>query len=507
MLKNSIKTTTVAFPYTGDYRVDVLLEGPREDGFAWQPEISAGESRSISYSFAETLLYFAGEDAGGFLPLTPDQRSSVRNIFDYFATVSPIIFTEVQESLSDKSEYGQIRIGNNQQEVSDGYAVMPGALMDETEGDLFLATDKMEADLSRGSYEYATIIHELGHSLGLAHPGNYSTGESFGLKLGNYLGESEDSLAISMMTYVEHHQGLDRIDLAPWDLLAMDYLYGLSLVEVSDTFYLVTDSWGDYLQTIRDDGGIDTVDLSAVSTPTFIDLRASASWSVGLAGIHARSDYIGLPAEANVQIAFGTVLENVIGSNQADVIVGNSANNRLMGGLGNDEIRGGAGIDVAVYNELRTSVTKSSNSWSVLGDSLFEIERIHFSDIKLALDLFGPSGEVAKVVAVVLGADGLSNKNYIGAGLKLFDSGASLESVCEIALITAGKFSNEDVVALLYVNLYGATPSTSAAQPYIDALNAGKYTKGFLAAKAAELTDDLGILDLVGLSHTGIEYI
>ena len=45
------------------------------------------------------------------------------------------------------------------------------------------------------------------------------------------------------------------------------------------------------------------------------------------------------------------------------------------------------------------------------------------------------------------------------------------------------------------------------AQPFIDALNNGEYSKGVLAAAAAELTDDLGVIDLVGLAETGIEYV
>ena len=122
-------------------------------------------------------------------------------------------------------------------------------------------------------------------------------------------------------------------------------------------------------------------------------------------------------------------------------------------------------------------------------------------------DISGSLGQTAKVLAAVIGEEGLSNKEYVGIGLQLFDAGQSLAKVCELALTAVGATTNEDVVNLLYTNLYGEAPTADVAQPFIDALNNGGFTKGSLAAAAAELTDDLGVIDLVGLAETGIEYI
>ncbi|NVK42691.1 MAG: calcium-binding protein [Oceanospirillaceae bacterium] len=49
--------------------------------------------------------------------------------------------------------------------------------------------------------------------------------------------------------------------------------------------------------------------------------------------------------ENNVAIAWGTVIENVIGSDFDDIIEGNTADNELKGGGGNDTLDGGAGSD------------------------------------------------------------------------------------------------------------------------------------------------------------------
>ncbi|MDB2620165.1 hypothetical protein N9Y18_07960, partial [Litoricolaceae bacterium] len=148
-----------------------------------------------------------------------------------------------------------------------------------------------------------------------------------------------------------------------------------------------------------------------------------------------------------------------------------------------------------------------SNDVSRFADILIDVERLRFTNTNLAIDLEGSAGQTAKTLAAVLGSDSLSNKQYVGVGLQLFDAGQSLATVCGLALQAAGASTNEQVVNTLYSNLYGEAPTAELAQPFVDALDAGTYSQGFLAATAAELTDDLGVIDLVGLAETGIEYV
>ncbi|MDB2425684.1 VCBS repeat-containing protein [Litoricolaceae bacterium] len=124
-----------------------------------------------------------------------------------------------------------------------------------------------------------------------------------------------------------------------------------------------------------------------------------------------------------------------------------------------------------------------------------------------AYDAAGSAGQTAKTLAAVIGEEGLSNKEYVGIGLQLFDAGQSLATVCELALNAVGATTNQDVVTTLYSNLYGESPSDDQLQEYVELLDQGVFTKGSLAAAAAELTDDLGVINLVGLAETGIEYV
>ncbi|MDJ0724130.1 MAG: S8 family serine peptidase [Prochloraceae cyanobacterium] len=83
-------------------------------------------------------------------------------------------------------------------------------------------------------------------------------------------------------------------------------------------------------QIINDLEGIDTINAAAVTSDSLIDLR---------------SGQISTIATRNIQIASGTVIENAIAGDGADLIIGNAVANDLFGGRGNDTIDGGVGND------------------------------------------------------------------------------------------------------------------------------------------------------------------
>lgn len=195
------------------------------------------------------------------------------------------------------------------------------------------------------------------------------------------------------------------------------------------------------------------------------------------------------------------------GGSDSDFIYGTPINDVLIGGGGVDIYQPFGRSDRFAIEATADGFSLSDREGLLGLDQLKTVERIHFYDKKLAIDLSGSAGQVSKTLAAVIGEEGLSNKEYVGIGLQLFDAGQSLATVCELALTAVGATTNEEVVNLLYTNLYSEAPTADVAQPFIDALNNGGFTKGSLAAAAAELTDDLGVIDLVGLAETGIEYV
>lgn len=190
-----------------------------------------------------------------------------------------------------------------------------------------------------------------------------------------------------------------------------------------------------------------------------------------------------------------------------DRIYGLGGNDTIFISAGRDLIDGGSGIDRVVFPSEQVAIQLTDIGY-VLGDiTLINVERIEFSDVSLALDLDGLAGQTAKTLASVIGEEGLSNKQYVGIGLQLFDAGHSLAAVCELALNALGAITNEEVVTTLHTNLFGEAPSHDQLQEYVGWLDQGVVTKGSLAAAVAELTVDVGIVDLIGLAETGIEYI
>jgi subtilisin-like proprotein convertase family protein len=110
--------------------------------------------------------------------------------------------------------------------------------------------------------------------------------------------------------------------------------------DVDDNYYY-TDEFGTVSsasavrQTLIDsDGGIDTINLAALSTGASINLDS------GVENVVAGSSFV---------IAAGTIIEGVIGSWSNDTIVGNTSNNILIGNAGNDSLRGGD------YNPILTT--------------------------------------------------------------------------------------------------------------------------------------------------------
>ncbi len=214
------------------------------------------------------------------------------------------------------------------------------------------------------SYSLQTYIHEIGHALGLGHPGDYPrTGqEAEDVTYATDAKFLNDSWQASVMSYFDQTDNT-YIDadyafaVTPMvaDIIAVQNLYGFGIINPGDTVYGYESNVGGYLGqlfaamsgeqpdanvyaggpvalTIHDSGGDDRIDLRWDPDDQRIDLGAE--------GI---SDVLGLTG--NLIISRGTVIENFIAGAGNDVVTGNDADNVLQGTLGDDTLAGGAGDD------------------------------------------------------------------------------------------------------------------------------------------------------------------
>lgn len=181
-----------------------------------------------------------------------------------------------------------------------------------------------------------TIIHELGHAMGLTHPGSYN-----GILDRSKIDSHEDSQSHSVMSYRgEHttyanHGGFRASAPQLDDIYAYQSKYGVNhQTRKDDTTYGFNSNTGrDFLSVntkhdkmvaaIWDGGGNDTLDFSGYSQDQKISLEEGTF-----------SDVDGL--KGNVSIAYGATIENAKGGTGNDWLVGNAANNELRDGDGND---------------------------------------------------------------------------------------------------------------------------------------------------------------------------
>jgi Ca2+-binding RTX toxin-like protein len=213
--------------------------------------------------------------------------------------------------------------------------------------------------LEAGGLGFVTLVHELGHGLGLAHP--HDIGGTSTVMIG--VGEADDSLGWfdlnqGVFTTLSYNDGwrtgaqgrppLDTYGLQAGpmalDIAVLQAKYGANTGHrTGDDVYVlpgVNGAGAGYL-AIWDAGGADTIEHRG-SAAAVIDLRA-ATVDYSATGGGVLSHVLGV--HGGFTIAQGVVIENAKGGSGDDTLRGNAAANTLSGGAGRDTIEGGAGGD------------------------------------------------------------------------------------------------------------------------------------------------------------------
>ncbi|RTR15536.1 matrixin family metalloprotease [Azospirillum griseum] len=358
---------------------------------------SVGTAATVTYSFMESAPSYASTaDKTGFAVLSTVQRAAVRLALAAWSEVANIFFVETADS-ANSGQGGSIRFGSNRQTSSAAYAYYPNGSVYGTGGDVYLANNaSTNTSPTAGTYGFLTILHEIGHAIGLKHPGNYDATGSGGTP--PYLSTSEDNYRYTLMSYNSHPSlGLNGLATGPalYDIEAAQYLYGANTdTRSGDDRYLFASTTSAVSRAIWDTGGTDTIDASGQTAAVSIDLNAGAFSSIGPNGSGAR-------AVDNVVIAPDVVIENAIGGIGNDILTGNAVGNLLSGGEGNDTLTGGSGddtlsggsgLDTAVFSGARASYTIAITGDSAVvsaggegTDSLTDIEYALFADARVSL--------------------------------------------------------------------------------------------------------------------------
>ena len=314
--------------------------------------IAAGGKLSFSFVTPNTASTYQGQETG-IEPVSEAVKNNVRDILkNVYEPVIPIRFVEVNE---DEGNIGSLRFMYSKGSGSDfyAYAYEPGI------GDVHLnrqnATDDNNFENPPGSHGYLSLIHEIGHAMGLNHPGDYNGSSTGNQGEGPFLPFQDDNHVNSVMTY--NFTKNSPTTLMRYDIRALQSFYGANTSYNSgDTIYRIDSNRLQEYKTIWDGGGNDTLDFSALPADTNgyrFDLNPggrNTAWSAydnvtyRATGDNSRKDY--QADRYAVPIAYGTIVENLVGTQSFDYIVGNNVANSINAGAGNDQIFGGGGADV-----------------------------------------------------------------------------------------------------------------------------------------------------------------
>jgi len=336
---------------------------------------------TVTYSAAAAGGAWSGYGAGeepsdpGYGVLSAAQAARFSVAAEAWDAVVSLSLVQTQ----DTAQPGQIRVAftnvANFEGDSWGYASSPptrGGAAGAQSGDIWIDDGKASASFADTSYDFMAMLHELGHALGLKH--------SF--EDGAVLPAAYDNHRYTVMSYTEYTDYILRtveptatgirttaagvFPTTPmvFDVLALQTRYGADPdTNAGATTYSFSQS-APMMQTIYDAGGVDTIDLSAHTRGSIVDLTPGAYSSIAYFSASAQAAYWTniYPWAAsflsqqfnqastytwsnNLGIAYGTVIENVTGGSGADTIAANDAANTILGNGGDDSISGLVGQD------------------------------------------------------------------------------------------------------------------------------------------------------------------
>jgi uncharacterized repeat protein (TIGR02543 family) len=317
-----------AVPPSGDYRIDSLLWGTK-----WTLPLSGLPPDTVTYSFYDSDVfhgsYYGSETVS---EVSEKVKTNVRAIMAWYSSMMNLSLVEVAET---PSTIGYIRIM-----LSSGpayaYSYYPYSMtLFSLAGDVHLnpayqysgETNGWENDA--GKHGYMSLIHEIGHALGLKHPFEGSP----------TLPAAEDNTSHTVMTYT--FTGYSSGTPMPYDLLALQYMYGSRAKHPDDDTYAFTSRVDQFMvggltsldpstatkQTIWDTGGSNTLDFTSLSYDAggyLLDLREGGWLIKNSANMTTYFDW-------GTVIGYGVDVATVINSSSDDVIVANPHVNVFAG--------------------------------------------------------------------------------------------------------------------------------------------------------------------------------
>ena len=313
---------------------------------SWQNNYDSNNPQNATYHFG----------------LNSIQQQAARDALQSWSNVANVNFSEVSETSANVGDF-RFTFSSALESGIWGYSQYPNNYW-ASSADVWINSDLgNDKDWEVGTYNYESLMHEIGHGLGLKHPGNYNGNN--GSTPGPYLSSTLDNRLYTIMSYNDPLNNFYPIygnlngksTFLTWninpetpmvlDIAAIQYIYGANYSYKTGDDVYTFNPLNPFFKTIWDAGGDDTIDITNFSTNCVIDLIPGNYSSIRFpkpadtGGQTATYD-----GTNNLGIAYNCYIENAKGGTGNDQIIGNDFANELDGGDGNDSLNGGNGDDL-----------------------------------------------------------------------------------------------------------------------------------------------------------------
>ncbi|WP_198025794.1 MULTISPECIES: M10 family metallopeptidase C-terminal domain-containing protein [unclassified Prochlorococcus] len=227
---------------------------------------------------------------------------------------------------------------------------------------------------SPGTFLLELAMHELGHSMGIAHPhdntavfpgvlNSNDTGDH-GLSASPYTVMSYNTVGSNDYNPSSYSASSGFLEtLGAFDIAATQALYGANTnASTGNNTYSLDNSNLNGWNCLWDNGGEDTITAAGQTDSVTIDLRnATLENSLGGGGFISRLGTQNIGYTIAFNSTGNCIIENATGGSNNDSLVGNEYNNLLNGGAGDDTLIGGAGNDTYLVDSTSDTVTENSS--------------------------------------------------------------------------------------------------------------------------------------------------